>query len=226
MSDSGLSAIRCVFPAHVAVLVAASLPTIASAHEIVCARNAAGQLVAHVEVAQPVTLEESMFPGIVGFASPLGFASLEADEPEEGLLQLVASADVEAVLISADDGVLILDGDRLLLPGDAMAFGNPFFDYHPMFNVPDGHSGEEFTVRFQLRDKSGIYATSEEFSIVVTPAAVCHADFNADGFVDFFDIDAFVLAFEQFEHGADLNHDDSFDSVDLEEFAMAFESGC
>jgi hypothetical protein len=215
-----------LFPALAGVVAAALLPTVASAHEIVCARNAAGQLVAHVEVTQPVPLEPSIFPGIDGFAAPLGFASLEAEEPEEGLLLLIASADIEAVLISADDGVLILDGTRVLVPGDAMAFGNPFFDYHPMFNIPHGHEGVEYTIRFQLRDRSGTYAASEEFLLVVAPAEVCHADFNADGFVDFFDVDAFVLAFEQFEHDADLNHDETFDSLDVEEFAMAFELGC
>ncbi|QOJ00125.1 MAG: CHRD domain-containing protein [Phycisphaeraceae bacterium] len=62
------------------------------------------------------------------------------------------------------------------------------------------------------------------------PPPTCPADFNDDGFVDFFDLDAFV---ECFEGGgcppgkdADFNGDGFVDFFDLDAFVEAFEAGC
>ncbi|QOJ00007.1 MAG: endonuclease/exonuclease/phosphatase family protein [Phycisphaeraceae bacterium] len=58
----------------------------------------------------------------------------------------------------------------------------------------------------------------------------CPADFNGDGFVDFFDLDAFVECFEGFGcpdgRSADFNGDGFEDFFDLDAFVEAFESGC
>ncbi|QOJ00430.1 MAG: hypothetical protein HRU70_07985 [Phycisphaeraceae bacterium] len=58
----------------------------------------------------------------------------------------------------------------------------------------------------------------------------CAADFNDDGFVDFFDADAFVACFEGVEcppgKTADFNNDGFVDFFDLDEFIAAFEAGC
>ncbi|XVJ60092.1 MAG: hypothetical protein HEQ23_12140 [Tepidisphaera sp.] len=61
-------------------------------------------------------------------------------------------------------------------------------------------------------------------------AVFCSADFNEDGFVDFFDYDDFV---ECFETGvcpagvsADFNEDDFVDFFDYDDFVSAFETGC
>ncbi len=56
--------------------------------------------------------------------------------------------------------------------------------------------------------------------------AVCEADFNADGFVDFFDYGSFVDAFESGSEGADVNHDQFVDFFDYSEYVGMFESGC
>ena len=55
---------------------------------------------------------------------------------------------------------------------------------------------------------------------------VCLADFNADGFVDFFDYDAFVAAFETGDPAADVNGDGFLDFFDYDAFVGAFETGC
>ncbi|QOJ00133.1 MAG: SMP-30/gluconolactonase/LRE family protein [Phycisphaeraceae bacterium] len=58
----------------------------------------------------------------------------------------------------------------------------------------------------------------------------CPADFNADGFVDFFDLDAFVQCFDG--QGcppgkiADFNADGFIDFFDLDAYVAAFEAGC
>lgn len=63
--------------------------------------------------------------------------------------------------------------------------------------------------------------------VVVSPA--CAADFNADGFVDFFDYQAFVACLTGEGCGgrsADLDGDGVADSFDYQKFVAAFEVGC
>ncbi len=58
----------------------------------------------------------------------------------------------------------------------------------------------------------------------------CGADFNGDGFPDFFDFDDFVSCFEGSAcppgQTADFNGDGFADFFDLDDFISAFESGC
>jgi hypothetical protein len=58
----------------------------------------------------------------------------------------------------------------------------------------------------------------------------CTADFNNDGFVDFFDFDDYVNCFETGNcppgRTADINLDDFVDFFDFDAFVEAFESGC
>jgi hypothetical protein len=62
------------------------------------------------------------------------------------------------------------------------------------------------------------------------PAPPCPVDFNEDGFLDFFDYDAYVTCFEG--NGcppgktADFNGDDFTDFFDYDAFVLAFEIGC
>jgi hypothetical protein len=58
----------------------------------------------------------------------------------------------------------------------------------------------------------------------------CLADFNDDGFVDFFDYDAFVLCFESGRcprgRDADVNEDGFEDFFDYDAYVQSFEGGC
>jgi uncharacterized membrane protein len=54
----------------------------------------------------------------------------------------------------------------------------------------------------------------------------CRADQNADGTIDFFDYDDFVMAFERGVQTADFNDDMSVDFFDYDDFVAAFEAGC
>ncbi|QOJ00262.1 MAG: hypothetical protein HRU70_07075 [Phycisphaeraceae bacterium] len=54
----------------------------------------------------------------------------------------------------------------------------------------------------------------------------CPADFNNDGFVDCFDHEAFIEAFEAGSPRADFNRDAFIDFFDVQDFASAFDAGC
>jgi hypothetical protein len=57
----------------------------------------------------------------------------------------------------------------------------------------------------------------------------CPADFNGDGFLDFFDYDDYVACFEGFGApgcDADFNGDGFVDFFDYDDFVLAFETGC
>ena len=58
----------------------------------------------------------------------------------------------------------------------------------------------------------------------------CPADFNMDGFIDFFDFDDYVACFEDesmcHHNGADFNQDGFVDFFDYDAFVDAFETGC
>jgi hypothetical protein len=59
----------------------------------------------------------------------------------------------------------------------------------------------------------------------------CPADFNCDGFLDFFDYDDFVTAYEggptpPCRDGADVNGDGFVDFFDYDDFVAGFEAGC
>ena len=67
-------------------------------------------------------------------------------------------------------------------------------------------------------------------AVLLTPAATCRADFNGDGFLDFFDYSEFVACFETGEcpagASADFNSDDFVDFFDYLDYVSAFEAGC
>ena len=58
----------------------------------------------------------------------------------------------------------------------------------------------------------------------------CPADFNGDGFLDFFDYDDYVNCFETGTcppgKTADFNGDDFVDFFDYDDYVAAFETGC
>jgi hypothetical protein len=59
----------------------------------------------------------------------------------------------------------------------------------------------------------------------VTP--LCPADVDGDGFIDFFDFDAFVQAFESGDtFTADFDGDGFVDFIDFDAFVTAYETGC
>ena len=72
-------------------------------------------------------------------------------------------------------------------------------------------------------------STSADFNATFRWLPYCPADFNADGFTDFFDFDDFVACFEgSCPDGlsADFNADGFTDFFDFDDFVSAFDAGC
>jgi hypothetical protein len=70
----------------------------------------------------------------------------------------------------------------------------------------------------------------EPIGLLVSASPDCPADFNTDGFVDFFDFDDFVACFEGAScppgQSADFNADGFVDFFDFDDFVAAFDLGC
>jgi hypothetical protein len=68
------------------------------------------------------------------------------------------------------------------------------------------------------------------YTLTLRSSPSCPADFNADGFVDFFDYDGFVACFEALGcppgTTADVNADGFVDFFDYDAFVTSFEVGC
>jgi CubicO group peptidase (beta-lactamase class C family) len=70
------------------------------------------------------------------------------------------------------------------------------------------------------------YLVRAEVERAVRNPVQCPADYNADGFLDFFDYDAFVSDFESGAPAADFNRDGFLDFFDYDAFVGTFEAGC
>ncbi len=62
--------------------------------------------------------------------------------------------------------------------------------------------------------------------IINVEGDACIADFTGDGVLDFFDVSAFLGAFNAEDSSADLTNDGQFDFFDVSVFLNAFAGGC
>ncbi|QOJ00671.1 MAG: hypothetical protein HRU70_09270 [Phycisphaeraceae bacterium] len=95
--------------------------------------------------------------------------------------------------------------------------------------VPGGPRGEVLDLAVH---GDGLYAIVSDGveNVVWVGRPGCSADFNGDGFVDFFDLESFTACFEGDAcppgATADLNADGAVDFLDYSAFVEAYEAGC
>lgn len=205
---------------------------VASGHatlEVFIGRTAGNQLAIRTEplADEAVHVARSVFPNLMGYATPgIGFESLAADMPGDGLFVLSASAQISVRIVGADAGLTVYDGFSAIPVGGSLVMGAVPFDNHPLFNIagPGVGPGLEYGVRLIARDASGQYEDSEEFTILVTPA--CSADIDLSGVVGVQDVFDFLTMFFQNLPGADFNRVGGVTVQDIFDFLGAFFSGC
>ncbi|XVJ58782.1 MAG: hypothetical protein HEQ23_05020 [Tepidisphaera sp.] len=89
----------------------------------------------------------------------------------------------------------------------------------PADGGPGGGTGERVYPTFYTKENP----VNLPATLTLTVRVGDPADFNGDGFVDFFDYDAFVGAFESGGEGADFNMDCFIDFFDYDAFVEAFQ---
>ncbi len=110
------------------------------------------------------------------------------------------------------------------------------------FTIDDGNTAHAFVgdaIDFQLLSNeqavsvvgASIVGQNLSGSLLISDVEIvqlpdCLADFNQDGFLDFFDYDGYVGAFEAGTPDADFNADGFIDFFDYSDFVGAFEVGC
>ncbi|MCA9276507.1 MAG: hypothetical protein KDA29_10820 [Phycisphaerales bacterium] len=196
--------------------------------------------VTHIGVPAPV--------GTVGFTHVLGYAINDSE-------QVVAAAHI-ATSTNNQWVTYIYDGDwSPLYPnqvgtrfvgfvydnnnlGDVSAWGGVYFapedawfgSYDQLIDPADqnwdtdiGYIGNDRRVYTTAFDAS---TNTNAIVVLVPDTGVCPADLTGDGALDFFDVSAFLNAYNAMNPIADLTGDGNFDFFDVSAFLNAFSAGC
>jgi T5SS/PEP-CTERM-associated repeat protein len=125
------------------------------------------------------------------------------------------------------------DADRVSVQGGATLAGDLFVTMIRGYAIPPGDSA----VILDAAAITGAFNTidlppAHVLDVGPTRIAVrhCISDFNADGFIDFFEYDDYVTCYEGAGcppgSSADTNRDGFTDFFDYDDFVVAFENGC
>ncbi len=197
--------------------------------EVLVGRSAAGQLVVLAETHEAVHVPRSVFPNLIGYATPsIGFEDLPLDEPSAGVFVLPAGTTVRVRLLSIDAGLSVYDGFAAVPVGGTITLGETPFDVHPLFNiVTTAQPGQTFHAMVQIEDVStgpGALTTSEPVEIAVTPA--CVADTDLSGTVTVQDIFDYIALYFAGLPRADIDGSGTVSVQDVFEYLTAYFSPC
>lgn len=149
------------------------------------------------------------------------------------LFVIDSDLDILALQSPPNDGVLVTVGDLDLNAQDDASFDisgrtgvafmtSTFLGLVPSLATVNLATGEATNVGVLNLGIAGLFTLK-----AIAAPGPCPADFNRDGFLDFFDYDAYVEAFESGnDPRADLNCDRFLDFFDYDAFVAQFESGC
>ncbi len=110
-------------------------------------------------------------------------------------------------------GSVTLNADgSLSYQADPVFVGTDLFTYRSMTTIPG--VGEP------------VFSTPATVAIVVPEGGCGVADLTGDGMLNFFDVSAFLVAFNELDAQADLNGDGQYNFFDVSAFLVAFAEGC
>jgi hypothetical protein len=167
--------IRAFTLLSIAVLVPSLAPPAGAEEEITVGRSAAGQIKVDLELAQPLPLDPSVFPGITGYATgELGLHSTILDFPTNDFFQLSPAGDFRLILLAKDPGMEVWNdtGSGFMGIGESFFVGPAPFDTHPVWNLVAGTAGNTYSLTLKLHDLNGVYTDSDPFVLSFTPRPV------------------------------------------------------
>lgn len=144
----------------------------------------------------------------------------------------------------ANLGPVLTPSSDMVVPGFSMAVGSDGeFHHHPGFTLTSPASDGVYLLELELWSTSAEILPSRPHWIVFNQNAAteaqqsaiewvetnlvgCTSDFDASGFTDTEDYDAFVRAYEAGDFTADVDGTGFVDTDDFDFFVRAFEAGC
>lgn len=103
------------------------------------------------------------------------------------------------------------------LPGETRAFD---------WELPESSGIGDVRVRVVAFDHRFQDSSSTTGAFSIAMSNPCPADFTGDGVLDFFDVSAFLNAYNAMDPGADLTGDGMYDFFDVSAFLNAYGAGC
>lgn len=173
-------------------------------------------------------------------SSASGEASPQVTVNNEVEFFFAVSADTSATLTMSYDGETNIGNDSVSLLVRRVEVGANPAVLETLFSTavyPDDEgsdvveiellAGERYLIFMDSRarsfDGTGLVESALSVSIELP---TCAADLNGDGLLDFFDVSAFLTAYNAMDPVADLNGDGLFNFFDVSGFLVAYNEGC
>ncbi len=122
-----------------------------------------------------------------------------------------------------DDNVMLMPGSPAIDAGNSLAVHpNVLLDFYGALRFADDTGTPDTGTTGGSLDVVDIGAA--EFQGTTPPQ--CDADLNGDGMLDFFDVSAFLTAFNGMDSLADFTGDGLYDFFDVSAFLTAYNAGC
>ncbi len=161
-----------------------------------------------------------------------GMISLDLADDLELLDQIIFEPLLNSFSDGGGVGQIMIDGDTAYTTGQGYK-GLSYYDISDPSNlIYQGTSGARSPIAgsYATLVDSKIYGTSAYlvgvFDASTDCAAACPADLTGDGYLDFFDVSAFLMAYNTQDPAADFTDDGNWDFFDVSAFLTAYNAGC